>query len=184
MLCNNPHPKIETSCRLLNIHFYCLMSHIVKKHPSTLDVINIETIFRHMLHRVEVFYDGGCPLCSREVSFLRARAHRGEIKFTDITALGFDPHPPGFTQAEMMSEIRGRARDGRLISGVEVFRQMYAAVGFIKLVRLSRLAPIDWLLRVAYRTFARNRLKLTGRCDTACSVTPNTSSPKAIKARV
>jgi len=137
-----------------------------------------------MLPSVEVFYDGDCPLCSREVTFLRARAHRGEIKFTDIAALGFDPDPLGFTQAEMMSEIRGRARDGRFISGVEVFRQMYAAVGFTRLVKLSRLAPIDWLLRVAYRAFARNRLKLTGRCDAVCSVTPNTPSPKTIKARV
>ncbi len=155
-----------------------------KKSALPLDVNRTETILRHMLPSVEVFYDGDCPLCSREVAFLRARAHRGEIKFTDITAIGFDPGPLGLTQAEMMSEIRGRARDGQLISGVEVFRQMYAAVGFTSLIKLSRLAPIDWILRVAYQAFARNRLKLTGRCDAACSAAPNTTSAKTITARV
>ncbi len=137
-----------------------------------------------MLPSVEVFYDGDCPLCSREVAFLRGRARHGEIQWTDITAPGFDARSQGFTQAELMSEIRGRTSDGTHVSGVEVFRQIYAALGFTRLVSLSRLAPIDWVLRAAYRVFARNRLKLTGRCDSACSVTPHSQSPSATDARV
>ena len=33
---------------------------------------------------VEVFYDGACPLCLREIFMLRRREHRGRIRFTDI----------------------------------------------------------------------------------------------------
>ncbi len=137
-----------------------------------------------MLPNVEVFYDGHCPLCSREVAFLRGRARHGEIQWTDIAAPNFDPRSQGFTYSELMSEIRGRTSDGTRVSGVEVFRQIYAALGFTRLVRLSRLAPIDWVLRGVYRVFARNRLKLTGRCDAACSVAPLSHSPSPTDARL
>ncbi|MCA9152358.1 MAG: DUF393 domain-containing protein, partial [Planctomycetales bacterium] len=33
---------------------------------------------------VEVFYDGDCPLCKREIGFLQRRDRQGRIRFTDI----------------------------------------------------------------------------------------------------
>ncbi|MDX2053665.1 MAG: DUF393 domain-containing protein [Polyangiaceae bacterium] len=126
---------------------------------------------------VEVFYDGECPLCSREIRFLKGRDVAGAVKFTDITAPGFDPATVGLTSAELMAEIRGRLPDGTLISGVEVFRQLYAATGFPRLSALSRWAPLSAILNFAYRAFARNRLKLTGRCDTTCSVSTSPQHP-------
>ncbi len=65
----------------------------------------------------------------------------------------------------MMARIHGRAADGSFIEGVEVFRQMYAAVGLSPLVALTRLPGITQLLDVGYRWFAKNRLRLTGRCE-------------------
>jgi predicted DCC family thiol-disulfide oxidoreductase YuxK len=53
-----------------------------------------------------------------------------------------------------------------------VFRRLYAAVGFGPLVVLTRLPGISHLLEVAYRVFARNRLRWTGRCDDTCVAPP------------
>jgi monofunctional biosynthetic peptidoglycan transglycosylase len=70
-----------------------------------------------------------------------------------------------------MDRIHARLPDGTLVEGVEVFRRLYAAVGFGPLVALTRLPGIAWLLDRLYRWFARNRLRLTGRCvDGACEV--------------
>jgi predicted DCC family thiol-disulfide oxidoreductase YuxK len=61
--------------------------------------------------------------------------------------------------------------DGTIVEGVEVFRRMYAAVGFGALVGASRLPGIAHLLNLSYAVFAKNRLKLTGRCtNDACAV--------------
>lgn len=122
-------------------------------------------------HDIEVFFDGDCPLCRREIEFLARRNDRQRILFTDISAPDFDPAPMGMTQADFMAQIRGRLADGTLVEGVEVFRRLYAAVGFTWLVAVTRLPGISHLLDLFYGWFARNRLWLTGRCeDEACAI--------------
>lgn len=125
----------------------------------------------------EVFFDGECPLCVREINMIRRFDRRGRLVFTDIASTSFDAAATtGRTYDELMSRIHGRLADGTLVEGVEVFRQLYAAVGLGPLVALTRLPGISSLLDAAYRLFAANRLRLTGRCvkgdDGACSVAP------------
>jgi len=122
---------------------------------------------------VEVFFDGECPLCRREIDLLRWMDRRHRIEFTDIAAPGFDPAPYNLTMDQFMGEIQGRLRDGTWITGVEVFRRLYAAVGLGPAVWVSRLPGISHLLDVGYRFFAKYRLRLTGRCQTdRCKVKP------------
>jgi len=120
---------------------------------------------------VEVFFDGDCPLCLREIRLLRRLDRRGRIRFTDIAAAGFDASEVGIPWQALMDRIHGRLPDGTLVEGVEVFRRLYAAVGFGPLVAVTRLPGLSHLLDLAYRAFARNRLKLTGRClDGRCEI--------------
>jgi len=113
---------------------------------------------------IEVFFDGECPLCLREIAALRSLDRRERIQFTDIAAPGFDPASIGLTHADLMEKIHGRLADGTLIEGVEVFRRLYGAVGFGPLVALSRMPGVAGALESAYCVFAKNRLRLTGRC--------------------
>jgi predicted DCC family thiol-disulfide oxidoreductase YuxK len=115
---------------------------------------------------VEVFFDGECPLCTREVDLLRRLDRRHRICFTDIAAADFDAARVGLTQAALMGRIHARLPSGALIEGVEVFRRLYAAVGFGPLVALTRLPGVSAVLDAGYTWFARNRLRLTGRCTT------------------
>ena len=120
---------------------------------------------------IEVFYDGGCPVCLREVRVIRRLDRRGRIRFTDIDAPGFQApeDSPGFD--DLMARIHARASDGTWVQGVEVFRRLYTAVGFGPLVALTRMPGIAQLLDLGYRWFAKNRLRLTGRCaDGACEI--------------
>jgi predicted DCC family thiol-disulfide oxidoreductase YuxK len=119
----------------------------------------------------EVFFDADCPLCMREIRMLRRLDEAGRIRFTDITSPQFDASALGLDQATLMATIHGRLANGQLVRGVEVFRQLYAAVGFRRAVALSRVPGVSHLLDLAYAVFAKNRLRLTGRCvDGACDV--------------
>jgi predicted DCC family thiol-disulfide oxidoreductase YuxK len=122
---------------------------------------------------IEVFFDGGCPLCRREIDLLRRWDRRERIRFTDIDAEAFDPAAVGKTREELMAEIHGRLPDGSVISGVEVFRRLYSAVGLKWLVAPTRLPGISGLLNIAYRLFAKNRLRLTGRCSAGVCAVPS-----------
>lgn len=120
---------------------------------------------------VEMFHDGACPLCAREVRWLQRLDRQRRIRFTDIAAPSFDPSSVGRTRDELMDRIHGRLPDGRVIEGVEVFRQVYAAAGLPRLAAVSRVPGVSHLLEAAYRLFAKNRLRLTGRChDGQCEV--------------
>ena len=126
---------------------------------------------------VEVFYDGACPLCMREIAMLKRKDRKQRIRFTDISSPDFDASVVGISWAALMDRIHGRLPDGTLIEGVEVFRRLYAAVGAGPLVAATRLPLLSQLLDLSYRAFAKNRLKLTGRCtDDAC---PAHVAPKA-----
>lgn len=115
----------------------------------------------------EVFFDGDCPVCRREIVLLQRLDRRGAIRFTDIATTAFDPRAVGVSRPALMARIHGRdIGSGELVVGVEVFRRLYAAVGFGPIVALTRLAPLAWVLDRAYGWFARHRLRLTGR---ACS---------------
>jgi predicted DCC family thiol-disulfide oxidoreductase YuxK len=118
---------------------------------------------------IKVLYDGECPLCAREISFLRRRNRRGLIAFEDIAAPGFDATRYGLDQYTVMSRIHGVLSDGTVIEGVEVFRRLYAAAGLGWLVAPTRWPPLRGLFERAYRVFARNRLRWTGREDAACT---------------
>jgi predicted DCC family thiol-disulfide oxidoreductase YuxK len=126
----------------------------------------------------EVFYDGECPLCTREIAVLRGLDRRGRIRFTDIAAPGFDAATVGRSHDELMAHIHGRLPGGELVEGVEVFRQLYAAVGLGPLVAWTRLPGFSWLLDRGYAVFARNRLRLTGRCtrETCAPGTPSAAT--------
>jgi len=120
---------------------------------------------------IEAFYDGHCPLCVHEVKVLRRLDRRQRIRFVDIAAEGFDAGSVGVTVEVLMARIHGRLPDGTLVEGVEVFRRLYTAVGFGVLVAPTRLPGISQLLDLGYRWFAKNRLRLTGRCaDGACEL--------------
>ena len=124
-------------------------------------------------YEVEVFYDGDCPLCVREIGLIRWMDRRGQIRFTDIAEGRFDATVYGKSHDELMAEIHGRDSAGRWLVGVEVFRRLYGAVGFGPLAAASRLPGVSHVLDAGYAFFAKRRLWLTGRCaDGSCRV-PN-----------
>jgi apolipoprotein D and lipocalin family protein len=114
---------------------------------------------------IRVLYDGDCPLCSREIRFLeKLDRGRGRIQFEDIAEPSFDPGAYGLDAGAVMARIHGVLQDGTVIGGVEVFRRAYAAVGMGWLLAWTRWPGLRRLADLAYRTFARNRLRWTGRC--------------------
>jgi len=124
-----------------------------------------------------MFFDGACPLCSREVNMIRRRDKNSKIRFIDTASADFDPKNYGIS-TDPNRLIHGMMADGKIVIGVEVFRQVYKEIGLGWL-----LAPTGWpILRpvfdAAYRVFARYRIpigKMFGRnCDSgSCEIKNN-----------
>lgn len=129
--------------------------------------------------QVQVFYDGECPLCIREITLLRRLDRRGHVLFTDIAGPDFDAASWGSTQRALMDRIHGRLPDGTWIEGVEVFRQLYRAVGLGWIASFMDLPGVRGALDWGYRVFARNRLRWTGRCDAMSCAVPGADLTRA-----
>ena len=120
---------------------------------------------------LEVFFDGACPFCAREIRFLRRLDRSGQILFTDLSASGFSPERTGIPWDALMARIHARLADGTLVEGVEVFRRIYVFLGFGPLVAMTRFPGLSHLLDAGYAWFARNRMRLAGRCgDGRCGL--------------
>lgn len=128
-------------------------------------------------HEFEVFYDGKCPLCKREINWLKKKDKQNRIRFTDISEENFDAAFFGKTERDFMMTIQGRVLDqdeNRWVSGVEVFRQIYSRVGFSWLVSVSRLPILRHVMSGIYVIFAKLRfLHASRRCGEQCSVKLN-----------
>ncbi|MEW5860275.1 MAG: DUF393 domain-containing protein, partial [Cyanobacteriota bacterium] len=77
--------------------------------------------------QIELLYDGECPLCVREVNFLRRRdAGRGLVAFVDIAGDRYSPEAHGGVDFETaMGRIHAVLPDGTVVKNVEVFRRVY-----------------------------------------------------------
>lgn len=120
---------------------------------------------------LQVFFDGACPLCSREMAALARRDRRGRIEFIDIAAPGFEAAAWGPEPSQFMAAMHVRLPDGRWAIGADAFRHVYGLLGFGWIVALTRVPGIRQAVDAGYRVFARNRTRLTGRCsvDGGCS---------------
>ena len=129
----------------------------------------------------EVFYDGDCPLCLKEIKMLMWMDRKnGRIQFTDITDSAFDAErDTGLQHDDLMAEIYGRLPDGTLVTGMEVFRRLYGAVGMGALFAPTAWPGLKPVFDGAYSLFAKNRLRLTGRCepDGQCAMPAQSAQP-------
>jgi len=115
--------------------------------------------------QIKLLYDGDCPLCLREVNFLRKQdAGRGLVKFVDIAADNYDPVAHGGVDfATAMGRIHAVLADGTVIKNVEVFRRIYSLLGMGWIYAPTRWPVVGPLVDKLYDIWADLRLQVTGR---------------------
>jgi predicted DCC family thiol-disulfide oxidoreductase YuxK len=111
-----------------------------------------------------ILIDGACPLCKREGDLLlKLDKGRGNLVLEDIASPTFDASKYGTTFDAVMGSIHGVLPGGKLVSGMEVFRRAYAAVGFGWVLAWSAWPGLRVIADAGYKVFAKYRLRLTGR---------------------
>ncbi|MEL6222718.1 MAG: DUF393 domain-containing protein [Cyanobacteria bacterium J06627_8] len=114
---------------------------------------------------IRLLYDGDCPLCLREVNFLKKKDdERGLIDFVDISDPAYNPEDNADIDYETaMGRIHAIRADGTVIKNVEVFRQTYEVLGMGWIYAATKWPVIGPLVDWLYDVWADRRLALTGR---------------------
>ena len=105
-----------------------------------------------------VYYDGACPICSREIAFYRRRDMEGRIRWQDLRREPVDQTRDGIGQEAALARFHLRRADGTLLSGAAAFAALWSMIpGFRGLASLARLPGMIPVLERGYRLFLRLR---------------------------
>ena len=115
-----------------------------------------------------LYYDGGCPVCTREIGFYRRCRGAERIRWvnlatSDDTELGTD-----LSREAAYARLHARRPDGTLLSGARAFAALWQALPAFRLAgRVAALPGVVHGLEVGYRFFLKLRRlwrKDTGAC--------------------
>ena len=126
---------------------------------------------------IQAFFDGACPICSREVAYARRRDPNLRVQWVDIAHPGFDAAAYGLDARKVNEALHVRTPDGRVYTGVDaaiqVMRVLHRSFIAKLLLGILKIPGMMFIARIYYRWFARNRYRLTGRCTPeSCSIAP------------
>lgn len=123
---------------------------------------------------IEVYYDGKCGLCSREIGYYKRLTPRTSIVWNDIAT-----HPEllegtGMSQSDALLYLRVRNKDGHIKTGLDAFLVIWRQFrGWRFLASLAALPGIYRGVSFAYRKFADRRFKRHAHCQ--ASLQPSAS---------
>ena len=106
-----------------------------------------------------VFYDGACPVCSREIALYRHLSEQAPDApaFIDVSSATGDI-APGLSRADALARFHIRNGHGELVSGAAAFIALWRATPrFRMLGRIASIPPLPYILEWAYRGFLKIR---------------------------
>ncbi|MCD1642753.1 thiol-disulfide oxidoreductase DCC family protein [Aurantimonas coralicida] len=122
------------------------------------------------MSELTVWYDGGCPLCRREIAMMRRLDTAQAIDFIDVADASADCP---IDRGDLLARFHAR-EDGTLLSGAAAFAAMWRAIPRLRPLGLAaRNGAVLWVLERAYRQFLRIRPRLQGlarRADSSARV--------------
>ena len=114
--------------------------------------------------KLTIFFDGGCPLCKREVDFLQSRNQKGYLSFIDINSSDFLlDFKYGISYKQAMDRIHAIKNDGSVIKDIKVFQEAYILIGLGWIYAPTKIPILDKFFEFIYGLWAKYRLKITFR---------------------
>mgnify|MGYP001224821735 FL=1 len=102
--------------------------------------------------KLTVFYDGSCPLCSREVALYQRQRGAETICWLNVADQTLSEGlPEGISRDQLMQRFHVQDANGKVQTGGDAFLQLWASLpNFRLLARLFSLPLIRWLVNKAY----------------------------------
>lgn len=123
--------------------------------------------------QLTIYFDGLCPLCSREINHYRKQTDSHKIKFTDITDSNFDAKSQGLDPIQVHKVMHVKNSDGHIRTGVDAFVAIWEVLPkYNWLAKLSQNTFLRPILNLGYDGFAAVRPYLPRKKNKDCEQSP------------
>jgi predicted DCC family thiol-disulfide oxidoreductase YuxK len=121
-----------------------------------------------------LYYDGGCPVCTREIGFYQRRRGAERIRWVNLARCEDSELGRDLNREAAYARLHARRPDGQLVSGARAFAALWQALPAFRLAgRVAALPGIVHGLEWGYRGFLKVRRLWRG--DTAACALPDSS---------
>lgn len=101
-----------------------------------------------------VYFDGACPVCSREIAAYRRQPGAEACEWIDASACAESALGPDLTRGAALARFHVRRADGSLVDGMRGFATLWQALPRTAwLGRVAAFGPMPRLLDAAYGVF-------------------------------
>jgi predicted DCC family thiol-disulfide oxidoreductase YuxK len=101
-----------------------------------------------------VYFDGGCPVCSREIGMYRRQPGAQACEWVDASTCTDEALGEGLDRRAALARFHVRRADGTLVEGMRGFAMLWQSLPRTAwLGRLAAFGPFPWLLDRAYAVF-------------------------------
>ncbi|MFN3912760.1 thiol-disulfide oxidoreductase DCC family protein [Hyphomonas sp.] len=108
--------------------------------------------------KLTVWFDGGCPLCRREIALFRKLDRRGAIWFEDIS-LSTASCP--LDRAQLLARFHAQEAGKPIVSGAAAFAAMWRVIPLLRpFGELARAPGLLWAFELLYTGFLKFRPRL------------------------
>lgn len=105
-----------------------------------------------------VYFDGGCPVCTREISFYQRQRGAEHIRWINLAHCPDDELGTDLSREAAYARLHARRADGELVSGAQAFAALWQALpAFRPAGRVAALPGIVHGLEWGYRGFLKVR---------------------------
>ena len=107
-----------------------------------------------------VFFDGSCPICSKEINFYKMRTGADELSWVDVSDEEIPIPIQTRSREELMARFHVLSSSGELVSGGAAFAELWASLPAFKIFgKCFKLPILRFLIDVGYDIFLTLRPK-------------------------
>ena len=107
-----------------------------------------------------VFFDGSCPICSKEINFYKMRAGAENLSWVDVSDEEIPIPIQNRSRKELMARFHVLSSSGELVSGGAAFAELWASLPAFKIFgKFFKLPVLRFLIDICYDIFLTLRPK-------------------------
>jgi predicted DCC family thiol-disulfide oxidoreductase YuxK len=108
-----------------------------------------------------VYFDGSCPICSKEISLYKKQKGASEIYWIDASKASLEHLPANITRSTLLKRFHVADSEGNFFVGGNAFLKLWENLTYFRILsKILSIPPLAWIVNTVYDKFLIYRPRL------------------------